>query len=111
MVGLSQLIHTSFPPLFPSPFPSPFYGQDLDVAVSSASREPWVYMACGHVYSRHDWKAGPEEKISRTCPLCRVISPYCKLDLGLERGFFIDGGPLTHAFVPCGHVTTEKTTK
>ncbi len=82
------------------------------MAVSSELREPWVYTICGHVYSQHNWKAGPEESNkSRTCPLCRTISPYCKLELGVERGFFIDDGPLTHAFVPCGHVTSEKSTK
>ena len=86
--------------------------QDLDEAVSIASREPWVYLACGHVYSYHNWKAVPEEdNQQRTCPLCFETGPYVKLDLGLERGFFIDDGPLTHAFVPCGHVTTEKNTQ
>ena len=34
-----------------------------------------------------------------------------KLELGQDRAFFIDSGPLSHAFVPCGHVTTEKTTQ
>lgn len=85
---------------------------DLDQAVAASSREPWVYLSCGHVYSQHDWKAGPEESNKqRTCPLCRKVGPYVKLDLGRETGFFIDDGPLSHAFVPCGHVTTEKTTK
>jgi len=80
--------------------------------VPASSREPWVYTACGHVYSHHNWKArSDEDNRRRTCPLCSMASPYCKLDLGVERGFFIDDEPLTHAFVPCGHVTTEKTTR
>ncbi len=86
--------------------------QDLDDAVSVSSREPWVYLACGHVYSQHSWKAKPDESNSRrTCPLCMAVGSYVKLDLGKEKGFFIDDGPLSHAFVPCGHVTTEKTTR
>ena len=36
---------------------------------------------------------------------------YVKLELGQERGFFIDDSPLTHAFNPCGHVTTKKSTE
>ena len=85
--------------------------QDLDEAASAASREPWIYLRCGHVYSYHNWKASAEEdNHQRTCPLCRKVGPYVKLELGQQRAFFIDDGPLTHAFVPCGHVTTERTT-
>ena len=46
--------------------------QDLD-----AAREPWVYLACGHVYSYHNWKANTEESNSaRTCPLCRKVGTH-----------------------------------
>lgn len=82
----------------------------ISTDVDPMLREPWVYTECGHVYSHHDWKASPEEdNEKRTCPLCRKVSTYCKLELGMERGFFINDGALTHAFVPCGHVTTERT--
>ena len=55
--------------------------QDLDEAVSAASREPWVYLRCGHVYSYHSWKASVEDDNSqRTCPLCRKVGPYVKLE-------------------------------
>lgn len=37
------------------------------------------------------------------------VGPYVRLELGQERAFFIDSGPLSHAFVPCGHVTTQRT--
>ena len=37
------------------------------------------------------------------------VGPYVRLELGQDRAFFIDGGPLSHAFVPCGHVTTKRT--
>ncbi|CAI8030835.1 E3 ubiquitin-protein ligase pellino homolog 2 [Geodia barretti] len=73
-------------------------------------REPWVYLKCGHLHGYHEWKAGPKESDSkRTCPVCREVGPYVRLELGQQRAFFIDSGALTHAFVPCGHVTTKRT--
>jgi pellino protein len=76
----------------------------------SEEREPWVYLKCGHLHGYHEWKAGPKESDSkRTCPVCREVGPYVRLELGQERAFFIDSGALTHAFVPCGHVTTKRT--
>ena len=41
----------------------------------------------------------------------KQAGPYVRLELGQDRAFFIDSGPLSHAFVPCGHVTTERTTQ
>lgn len=42
------------------------------------SREPWVYLKCGHIYSYHEWKAEPSESNSkRTCPMCREVSLDC----------------------------------
>ncbi|XP_019850677.1 PREDICTED: pellino isoform X1 [Amphimedon queenslandica] len=75
-------------------------------------REPWVYMNCGHVFGQHSWKGlKDEDNHQRTCPLCSKVGTYTKLELGNERAFFVDDGPLTHTFSPCGHVTTEKTAK
>ena len=42
-------------------------------------------------------------------PVLLQVGPYVRLELGQERAFFIDSGALTHAFVPCGHVTTKRT--
>jgi pellino protein len=81
-------------------------------SLDSEDREPWVYLKCGHLHSYHQWKAEPKESDSkRTCPVCREAGPYVRLELGQDRAFFIDSGPLSHAFVPCGHVTTERTIK
>ncbi|XP_067255816.1 E3 ubiquitin-protein ligase pellino homolog 1 isoform X3 [Chanodichthys erythropterus] len=90
-------------------------------------KQPWVYMNCGHVHGYHNWgfrkeKAGssavaltggggtaPATTGERECPMCRGIGPYVPLWLGCEGGLYLDAGPPTHAFCPCGHVCSEKT--
>jgi pellino protein len=75
-------------------------------------REPWMYVNCGHVFGKHDWKwTDNETDTHRTCPICHKAGPYIKLELGNERAFFIDEGSFTHTFAPCGHVTTEQTAR
>lgn len=34
------------------------------------SRQPYVYLACGHVHGSHEWKNGT---VSRTCPMCMKV--------------------------------------
>lgn len=74
-------------------------------------KQPWVYLNCGHVHGYHDW-GNKEERDGkdRECPMCRSVGPYVPLWLGCEAGFYVDAGPPTHAFSPCGHVCSEKTT-
>ncbi|XP_071381111.1 E3 ubiquitin-protein ligase pellino homolog 2 isoform X4 [Centroberyx affinis] len=84
-------------------------------------RQPWVYLTCGHVHGRHDWgqrSEGEEEQgegesstVRRECPLCRSLGPYVPLWLGCEPAVYVDAGAPTHAFVPCGHVCSERTAK
>ena len=39
------------------------------------SREPWVYMACGHVVGQHNWKGSQNDNNeTRTCPICSRVS-------------------------------------
>uniref|UniRef100_A0A671MFX9 Pellino E3 ubiquitin protein ligase family member 2 n=1 Tax=Sinocyclocheilus anshuiensis TaxID=1608454 RepID=A0A671MFX9_9TELE len=84
---------------------------------SLEERQPWAYLSCGHVHGRHDWGQRPEGHREREegpcgrreCPLCRTVGPYVPLWLGAEPGFYTDAGAPTHAFVPCGHVCSEKT--
>ncbi|XP_068451833.1 E3 ubiquitin-protein ligase pellino homolog 1-like [Clinocottus analis] len=78
-------------------------------------RQPWAYLRCGHVHGYHGWggRRHPEveaECPERECPMCRTRGPYKPLWLGREAGFYVDAEPPTHAFVPCGHVGSEKTT-
>lgn len=57
----------------------------------------------------HEWglKAGSEKE--RTCPICMSIGPFVALTMAFEPSSYCDSGPLTHAFVPCGHMVPEKT--
>ncbi|XP_023266583.1 E3 ubiquitin-protein ligase pellino homolog 1-like [Seriola lalandi dorsalis] len=78
-------------------------------------KQPWAYMRCGHVHGYHSWggRRDPEveaECQERECPMCRARGPYVPLWLGCEAAFYVDAEPPTHAFAPCGHVCSEKTT-
>lgn len=39
------------------------------------------------------------------------MGPVVKLCMGIEPAFYVDAGPPTFAFSPCGHMATEKTVK
>ncbi|KAL2086983.1 hypothetical protein ACEWY4_018042 [Coilia grayii] len=100
------------------------------------SKQPWVYLKCGHVHGYHGWSGQsrrsqededeedqedqemasvhedaqePGSSRERQCPMCRTRGPYVPLWLGCESAFYLDAAPPTHAFVPCGHVCSEKT--
>ncbi|KAG5279091.1 hypothetical protein AALO_G00105980 [Alosa alosa] len=95
------------------------------------AKQPWVYLKCGHVHGYHGWSGRSqqsqeeeeeeeEEELpgqneqdlgsrERECPMCRTRGPYVPLWLGCESAFYLDAAPPTHAFVPCGHVCSEKT--
>ncbi|XP_004065722.1 E3 ubiquitin-protein ligase pellino homolog 1 [Oryzias latipes] len=77
-------------------------------------KQPWVYLRCGHVHGYHGWagRRSPADEAEHQdweCPMCRARGPYVPLWLGCEPGFYVDAEPPTHAFVPCGHVCSEKT--
>ncbi|XP_047433516.1 E3 ubiquitin-protein ligase pellino homolog 1-like isoform X2 [Mugil cephalus] len=78
-------------------------------------KQPWAYLRCGHVHGYHGWggrrhsEAGAAAAQGRECPMCRARGPYVPLWLGCEAGLYVDAQPPTHAFVPCGHVCSEKT--
>lgn len=88
---------------------------------SLEERQPWVYLTCGHVHGRHDWgqrsegvaqpREGEGSTTRRECPLCRSVGPYVPLWLGCEPAVYVDAGAPTHAFVPCGHVCSERTAR
>lgn len=93
--------------------------------------QPYVYLNCGHVQGNfkrnkfvgpcmicicflfpghHDWG---QDKASgaRRCPMCLELGPVVTLCMGIEPAFYVDSGPPTYAFNPCGHMATEKTVK
>lgn len=75
-------------------------------------RQPWAYLACGHVCGYHEWKGSDnEDDRNRTCPTCRRTGPYVKLDLGQQRAYCLASDPPTHAFIPCGHVSSLATVR
>ncbi|XP_051869282.1 E3 ubiquitin-protein ligase pellino homolog 2 isoform X3 [Pristis pectinata] len=75
-------------------------------------KRPWAYLSCGHVHGYHNWgHRSDTEANERECPMCRTVGPYVPLWLGCEAGFYVDAGPPTHTFSPCGHVCSEKTAK
>ncbi|XP_052001809.1 E3 ubiquitin-protein ligase pellino homolog 2 [Xyrauchen texanus] len=80
---------------------------------SQEDKQPWVYLACGHVHGYHDWghRSERDSNAQRECPMCRAIGPYVPLWLGCEPAFYVDTGAPTYAFVPCGHVCSEKSTR
>lgn len=74
------------------------------------SHQPYVYLKCGHVQGYHDW--GATSKMNqRKCPVCMTVGTVAKLSMGLEPSFYVDSGPLTHVFNPCGHMASERTVK
>ncbi|XP_002732075.1 E3 ubiquitin-protein ligase pellino homolog 1-like [Saccoglossus kowalevskii] len=78
-------------------------------------KQPYVYLKCGHVHGYHGWvgkqSSNDKEDLNRTCPLCREVGPYIPVVMGNEPSFYVDSGPPTHAFCPCGHVASEKTAR
>ena len=70
-----------------------------------------IYLKCGHVQGNHRWTLVPVEVENYPCPVCRSKGPVVKLSVGMETGYYVDRGPLTHCFDPCGHIATEKTIK
>ncbi|XP_053553308.1 E3 ubiquitin-protein ligase pellino homolog 2 isoform X2 [Bombina bombina] len=75
-------------------------------------KQPWAYLTCGHVHGYHNWgHRSDTEANERECPMCRTVGPYVPLWLGCEAGFYVDAGPPTYAFIPCGHVCSEKSAK
>lgn len=79
-------------------------------AADSAQQQPYVYLKCGHVQGLHDW-GQEKDKATRRCPMCLVAGSVVKLSMGIEPAFYVDCGPPTYAFRPCGHMATEKTVK
>uniref|UniRef100_A0A0R3RYT4 Protein pellino n=1 Tax=Elaeophora elaphi TaxID=1147741 RepID=A0A0R3RYT4_9BILA len=79
-----------------------------------SSRQPYVYLNCGHVQGKHAW--GKNDKsdsgISYKCPICLIdSSKIIQLVMGMESAFHIDSDALDYAFNPCGHVASLSTVR
>ena len=84
---------------------------DGDVDMGKDTEIPFVCIVCGHVQSNHGWKRRNGNGVSCYYPYCQKENCLVKLTLGIEPSFWVDCGPPTHAFIPCGHMTSEKTAK
>lgn len=78
--------------------------------LSANEKQPYVYLNCGHVQGLHDWGQEKNSNV-RICPICLEVGPTVKLCMGIEPAFYVDIGPPTFAFNPCGHMASEKTVK
>ncbi|XP_071447622.1 protein pellino isoform X2 [Hetaerina americana] len=74
-------------------------------------QQPYVYLNCGHVQGHHDWGQDKDSPGARRCPMCLEVGPVVTLIVGIEPAFYVDNGPPTFAFNPCGHMASEKTVK
>ncbi|KAK6019253.1 Pellino, partial [Ostertagia ostertagi] len=78
------------------------------------SRQPYVYLRCGHVQGKHEWghHATSTGQQSYKCPICLAESErVIQLTMGMESSFHLDSGNLDHAFNPCGHVASLNTVR
>ncbi|XP_059053189.1 protein pellino [Achroia grisella] len=86
----------------------------LSTAASERSQDlnqPYVYLNCGHVQGEHSWGAEGTEAGARRCPMCLTAGPVVRVCMGIEPAFYVDAGPPTYAFNPCGHMASERTVK
>ena len=79
-------------------------------SIDNNQQQPYVYLNCGHVQGFHDWGQDKDTDTKR-CPICLMVGSVVKVCMGLEPAFYVDSGPPTFAFNPCGHMATEKTVK
>ncbi|CAL4093968.1 unnamed protein product, partial [Meganyctiphanes norvegica] len=78
--------------------------------LTASDKQPLVYLICGHVQGTHDW-GHEKDSNHHTCPMCLKVGPVVKLCMGIEPAFYVDSGPPSYCFNPCGHMASEKTVK
>uniref|UniRef100_A0A914EFH5 Pellino n=1 Tax=Acrobeloides nanus TaxID=290746 RepID=A0A914EFH5_9BILA len=85
---------------------------------SNSSRQPYVYMRCGHVQGKHDWGIirhptnGDSPPTAFKCPICLTESErVIQLCMGMESAFHLDSSALDFCFNPCGHVASLATVR
>ncbi|CAG9540928.1 unnamed protein product [Cercopithifilaria johnstoni] len=79
-----------------------------------SSRQPYVYLNCGHVQGKHAWGKNDKSKGGTLykCPICLVdSSKIIQLIMGMESAFHLDSDSLDYAFNPCGHVASLSTVR
>jgi len=80
--------------------------------VHASALQPLVFLPCGHVLSNC-----PNNVVLDSCPVCRAAGSATPLQCDYHKAIADfaavgDGdGMLSHAFNPCGHLTTEAVAK
>lgn len=69
-----------------------------------------IYFFCPPL-GEHSWGAEGSETGVRRCPMCMTAGPVVRVCMGIEPAFYVDAGPPTYAFNPCGHMASERTVK
>ena len=82
---------------------------DCDHSLNTCVCAAFIHLKCGHVQGNHKWKLVNDVAENYYCPICRSEGTVVKLVVGMETAYYVDRGPLTHCFDPCGHVSSEKT--
>jgi pellino protein len=82
----------------------------------ATSRQPYVYMRCGHVQGKHEWgviRKPAEGNVTKfKCPICMIDSErVIQLTMGMESAFHLDSESLDYSFNPCGHVASLQTVR
>ncbi|GMR59041.1 hypothetical protein PMAYCL1PPCAC_29236 [Pristionchus mayeri] len=81
---------------------------------TASQRQPYVYLACGHVQGKHKWglHTGHTGMSLHKCPICLVESErVIQLTMGMQPAFHLDSGSLDYSFNPCGHVASLRTVR
>ncbi|XP_066996270.1 protein pellino-like [Anabrus simplex] len=100
-------------PICPVEFTTLVFPKETSTGVNcypNRKQQPYVYLNCGHVQGLNMWSL-QTGSLSYMCLLCRSVGPVVKLRMGMEPAFYVDYGPPTFAFNPCGHMASEKTVK
>lgn len=73
--------------------------------------KPYYYLKCGHMQLHLCNPQDDRPTNTLRCTTCFVEGPVIILCMGIEPAFYIDSGPPTFAFNPCGHMASEATVK
>lgn len=84
--------------------------RDIGSGSAAPIDRPYYFFKCGHIkiYREVEEDDSTEE---RRCTICLILGPVVALSIGLEPAFYVDSGPPTFAFNPCGHMASEMTVK
>lgn len=72
--------------------------------------QPYYFVQCGHTQFFGELEPSKTND-ERRCTMCLTKGQALPLRMGIEPAFYVDFGPPTFAFSPCGHMASERTVK